>query len=173
MATFAIESGNDARARPLFSWPPNPAMCQFQITARSTLFLNNIVGIGLCFAGAARLADAYSELVSLYIAGAFQSTAFLLHLFILRWNLRIMRNSSRSTGQGYERVETSETNSIERRSRRIGMLRFVSFIDLLGFVAYLSIYPVVMHDVQITLWEGPWGQNPLPSYASATCVVSL
>lgn len=81
----------------------------------------------------------------------------------------MLRNSSGRNMQGYEPLESNKMDGSGRKSSRLGMLKFVTSIDLLGLLSFLMVYPFTVVGARND-W---WGPALLASYASATCLVPL
>ena len=163
MPTLAAHT-SDVSARPLFSWPPHPALTAFQLAARGALLLNNIIGIGLCFA-----AGAEHNHASVYVGGSFMVAACLLVPGLLCWNLKMLRKSSTGSRSGYEQLESDELQAMTKNSPRTHILKVAAFIDFLGFVSFVVIYPITVKDAQYS-W---YGTTVLMSYATVSCLIAL
>lgn len=167
MSASMTDTTVDSYARPLFSWPPNPAMTLIQVMSRSGLLLNSFISLGLCFAAGATTAGSKAPF---YFGGIFASILLLPTSLILLWNLRMLRNGPSKGKRDYEQLKSNTTNVVGRSSSRLGMLKLAAFIDLVGLVLFLIVYP----STAIGAAHSPrWGSPLLRSYASVTCLIPV
>jgi len=163
MPTFTAHAP-DVSARPLLSWQPHPTLTAFQLAARGALLLNNIIGIGLCFA-----AGTAQNRASFYVGGSFMVASWLLVPGLLYWNFQTLRKNSTGSKSGYEQLESNQLQDVLKTSARTRILKVAAFIDFLGSVSFGVVYPITVINAQQS-WYGP---TVLMSYASVSCLIPL
>ena len=118
------------------------------ILSRSILLLINTIGIGLCFGAFGQDHDA-----SFVVAGSFMATSVLLQPIFILWNkaqLRRVRDSTKV--HSYEQVESNE--ELPKRLPGTKFLSFAIFSDVLGFLAYISVYgPTIADATHTRYWQ--------------------
>lgn len=169
MPILTEDVAHDVAAFSLFSWPPNPALTAVQLSARGVLLLNNIIGIGLCFAAGAR---PYQSPIY-FVGGSFMAASLLLVPFMLLWNSRLFRTSVHRNQGGSEQLEHNTVKGTDRKSAPTGILRLAALIDCGGLLSFLIIYPVMVLDAQHSRRSYYRSNKVLFSYATVTCLVSL
>jgi len=82
----------------------------------------------------------------------------------------MLRNGPSKGKRDYEQLKSNTTNVVGRSSSRLGMLKLAAFIDLVGLVLFLIVYP----STAIGAAHSPrWGSPLLRSYASVTCLIPV
>lgn len=148
----------------LFSWPPNPALTGFQAGTRVLLLLNDAIGIGLCLAAGIKRRHGASA----NFAGIFMCAACALVFIQLRWNIRTLRGVNDMRKQ-YGLLDTEDKQDPDQKPTGTRMLKFSTKVDLLGFLAFLVVYPIMVSEAYNTYR----GLAVLYSYASVSALIPL
>ena len=142
--------------RTIFAWPPHPTVLTFYILARTTLIVNSIIGMGICFA---------SDFPAAIVAGSFHAISTAILPGLLFWSIRHFRAALR-----HEMTMKSAGHAVLDNPRQPGLkiLKMATFLDALGILGFTIAYPLFMDGAHNYSWE-----YVKEDYASVTVLIPL